>query len=147
MPSLSGKSYHIAVHGVIPDDATEGVLISYGGREGGFVLYVHGSRLLYMNNLRNAQSRVMISDVTLPRGEVTLAFDFALVSIHKSDNPCEGNVDVGTGRLFINDQQVAEAEFLQALEFGYSSRSLGIGRAFGSPVSDAIPIPFEFAGK
>ena len=146
MPPLSGKSYRITVHAAVPQGDTQGVLLSYGGREGGFVLYVRDHRLVYENNLRNGLHQIITSDVLLPQGADVLAFEFTQESVTKSDTSLAGDSSTGTGSLFINGQLVGQGKLTQALEFGYA-RSLGVGKAFGSPVSDTFHPPFQFTGS
>jgi arylsulfatase A-like enzyme len=145
MPPLSGKSYRITARAVVPETEAQGVLLSYGGRESGFALYIQGNRLVYENNLRNGLHQVITSDLPVPRGADILAFEFTQESISKGNNVWVGDTSIGTGRLFINGHVVGQGKFTQALDFGYS-RSLGIGEEFGSPVSEAFRPPFRFTG-
>ena len=146
MPPLSGKSYRVTVTAAVDEADAQGVLLSYGGRESGFVLYVRDHRLVYENNLRNGLHQIITSDIPLPQGADVLAFEFTQESVAKSDNALAGDTSLGTGRLFINGQAAGQGKLTQALDFGYS-RSLGVGEAFGSPVSDAFRPPFGFTGS
>jgi hypothetical protein len=47
--------------------------------------------------------------------------------------------------LYINEQEVGRAQLFQALGTRYAE-SMGIGRAFGSPVSEYFRPPFAFTG-
>lgn len=145
MPPLAGKSYRITVRAGVPETDARGVLVSYGGRESGFALYVRDQRLIYENNLRNGLHQVITSDASLPRGADVLAFEFTQENVTKGGNALAGDTSTGTGRLFINGQVAGQGTLTQALDFGYA-RSLGIGQAFGPPVSDAFQPPFKFTG-
>jgi len=147
MPPLAGKSYRITAYTVIPDSSVQGVLLSYGGRESGFALYVREGRLVYENNFRNGPHQMITSDIPLPHGAATVAFEFLQESVTRNSNVWAGDTSTGTGRLFIDGQVVGQGKLTQALDFGYSSRSLGVGEAFGSPVSAFFQPPFAFTGQ
>ena len=149
-PPLAGKSYRITVHAVIPDTGAEGILLSYGGRESGFAFYLRGDRLVYESNPLNGAREVLASSIPVPRGNVVLTYEYANESVHEGRNTLEnlvGGVSSGTGRLFINEQVVGEAKLPGAMIVSRAGPgSLGIGQAFGSPVSDTFSLPFKFTG-
>lgn len=134
-----GGSHRISAEVVIPKSGASGVIISEGGRTGGFVLYVMNNRLIYENN--TAVSREVITSTgTLPAGSVELAYEF------QKDQENRG----GTGRLLVNGQPVGEAKFRQSAwgaTSGYNiPGTFGVGNAYGSPVSPAFETPFKFSG-
>jgi len=148
LPLLLGRPFRVTVEAVIPDTGAEGVLLSYGGRVGGFSLYLRNRRLVYEHNASNRIHHVVTSDVDVPSGQVTMALAFTLGAVRADERGHRSNdAAVRGGRLYINDQLVGEAHFPDAAPVDVCYESLGIGRAFGSPVSHTFRPPFAFTGK
>jgi len=143
MPPLAGKSYRITAHAVLPDAGTEGVIVSYGARGSGFAFYVKGDRLIYESNREGAHETIS-SDSALPQGKVVLAFDFKQHSTSK-EMGWSRESSTGTVRLLINGQVVGQRSLTTTLGARYAE-SMGVGQAFGSPVSEAFHPPFKFTG-
>jgi arylsulfatase len=134
LPIFSSRSrYQIRADLVVPTSGAQGVLLSYGSRLGGFVLYVKHGIPVYYNN--NSLSHVIIaSSAKLPSGTVRLRFDYI-------PNATRSN---GTGTLYVNGSAVGTAVFTSMV--GYYYGTLSIGRSFDSPVSAAYRGPFPFTG-
>jgi len=149
-PPLTGKSYRVTAHAVIPDIGAEGIVLSYGGRESGFALYLKGDRLVYESNPLNGPRAVLASNIPVPRGNVVLTYEYVNESVQEGRNTLErlaGGISSGMGRLLINEQIVGEAKLPGAMIVSRAGPgSLGIGQAFGSPVSDTFSLPFKFTG-
>jgi arylsulfatase A-like enzyme len=144
MPPLSGTSYLITAQAVIPDIGAQGVILSYGGRESGFAFYVKNDRLYYESNPLNGTHEIIASDIEVPHGKVTLAFEFTKEKDIKT-GPWGKMVSAGIGRLFINGKVAGLSKMTDASQSAYFA-SLGVGEAFGSPVSNAFQPPFAFTG-
>ena len=125
-------------------------MLSYGGRESGFSFYVKGDRLVYESNPLNGVRTVLASNIPVPHGNVVLTYEYVNERVQAGRNTLErlvGGVSSGTGRLFINQQAVGEAKLPGAMIVSRAGPgSLGIGQAFGSPVSDTFSLPFKFTG-
>lgn len=149
-PPVIGKSYRIVAHATIPPAGAEGSIISYGGRESGFSLYIKDGKLFYENNRLNFYHERIASKMDVPRGRVDLTYQFTKEGQQDGRYALEmlsGGQTWGTGRLYINGQLVGEARMSGAtLVSRAGPGSLGVGRAFGSPVSDAFQPPFSFTG-
>ena len=147
-PPLAGRSYRIAAHATIPDTGAEGILLSYGGRESGFTFYLKNDRLIYESNPLNGARVILASNIPVPRGNVVLTYEYVNESVQEGRNTLErlvGGISLGKGRLLINEQVVGEAQLPGAMIVSRAGPgSLGIGQAFGSPVSDAFSVPFKF---
>ena len=145
VPALSGESYRITINSMIPEPGAEGAIVSYGGRESGFALYIKDDQLHYENNPMGGATKIISSNIPMPRGSVVIEFDFV------KERSGEGirrlsEVTIGKGRLLINGQLVGEGEVRDTLGAAYSA-SFGIGRAFGSPISEQFSPPFAFTGS
>ncbi len=150
MPRLSGMSFRLTAAVSIPATGAQGVILSYGGRESGFAFYLRDDRLFMENNLLNGVHEVLASNTRIPRGKVSLTYEFSKESDAKLKSywgwPLV-EVSSGTGRLFINGQPAGEAKISGATVYPHlAPGSLGIGQEFGSPVSNAFVPPFKFSG-
>ena len=146
LPMLSGKSYRITADVLIPEDGADGVILSYGDRTSGFVVYLEHSRYFYESILRNGTHQVIASEVSAPFGSVQLAFDFTHEAAGVRKGWLKMTAGLGTGRLLINGTIVGQGPLVDELMFARYG-SMGIGRAFGSPISNAFRVPFEFTGQ
>lgn len=144
MPALAGTSYRITAQALIPASGAQGVILSYGGRESGFALYLKDDRLSYESNPLNGAHVLITSGGPVRPGPATLVFEYTAERDVKI-GPWGRKITAGTGRLFIDGEMVGEAKLTDASQSAYFV-SLGIGRAFGSPVSDHFRPPFAFSG-
>jgi arylsulfatase len=122
----------------LPDQDAEGIVVSDGGRYGGYALYLKGGRLIYENNFLDRAHETIVSTVAIPKGPAELSYEF-------TRDEGKGFVG-GTGRLFINGQLAGEAR----LEHVAPPSLLGtfdIGEAHVSPVSTAFALPYRFNGS
>ena len=148
IPSTSApdfrRSHIITAEAVIPETGGEGLILSNGGRLGGFVLYVKDGHLVYERNDRGKERYVLVSTDSVPAGRVTLAYSFtrpgetASIDTHVSEPR-------GIGRLSINGRSAGE------ISLGDSGPSwwgvLTTGEVSGTPVSPAFTSPFRFQGR
>jgi hypothetical protein len=136
-------NHRITARLMVPDAGAEGVLVSYGWRYGGFVLYVKNNRVVYEHNFANGARDVITSDTPLPRGKVDVTFEF----VREDPRPFDDGIvqhSGGAGRLFVNGKLVGE-HHIQGVG-GLSSGTFNIGQARVSPVSNDFQMPFRFTG-
>ncbi|WP_176594321.1 arylsulfatase [Sphingobium sp. EM0848] len=129
------KSHRITADVDIPPAGAEGVLLTNGGRYGGFTLYAKDGRLFYASNFFGKSAAIM--EAPLPTGSLEIAYDY-----DREDPKLFGG---GTGRLLVNGKAVALHRFDRIgapAQFG----SMGIGRSHGGPVVDAYDGAFSFTG-
>ena len=139
LPNFS-HSHGIIARVDIEKTDVEGVIISEGSRHGGFVLYVKNNHLVYENQ-HGTKHDVIRSPEPLLLGRNVLEYRFEQRAGEKGASD-KKPIDSGTGRLFVNGRKVAELEQHGIRVWG----SLGIGQAYGSPVTDSISLPFKFDG-
>lgn len=144
-PAFGQFSFRITANVTIPQSGAQGVVVSYGGRFGGFALYVKDDRLVCDFN-GSAGYETLRSTVALPHGELVLAYEFWR---NKPSNVADPsfNSDEGTARLYVNGRPAGEIKLASAGAIvndvnGY----FGIGQAYGTPVSPAFQLPFKFSG-
>ena len=121
----------------VPHSGAEGVLVTCGGRFGGYALLVQDGRLTYIHNYVGDKRTTIVANRPLPQGHVKLTFSFV------STTPGQG-----TGSLFINDQPVGEGHIDGVVPLMYSSNeTFDVGLDTGTPVAESYRVPFKFTGK
>src|SRR6185369_16701958 len=105
-PSILNKSYTITAEVEIPAGGAEGMIVTQGGRFGGYGLFLSKGefgfgrgKVVFLYNLLDLQ-RTAWEGPELAAGKHTIAFDF------KPESPGLGKG--GTGLLFVDGQQVAK---------------------------------------
>lgn len=143
------QAHRITAQLVIPEQGAQGVILTAGSRYEGFALYIKDDRLVYENHAYGARRDFIASQDKLPRGDVVLAYEFRpdVAATPQVDRWGVSAVN-GRGYLFINGQQVGEGTQgpITSRVYAGMGATLGVGRAFGSPVSEAYSLPFEFTG-
>lgn len=136
-PPTKNRSHSIVAEVVIPDAGGEGVLVTQGGRQGGFSLYLHDGLLVYSYNYLDAAHFTLRSEQSVPAGPSRLRLDFERTGEHQ-----------GYARLFVNDQQVAggEIEHTVPTMFGLADM-FEVGRDSGTAVNDDYMPPYPFNGE
>ena len=137
MLNFRNRSYTITADVEIPSAGAEGVLLSLGGRFGGFSFFVQRNRLSYAYNWVGLDRYTMTSTDAVSPGPARLRVEFT------SAGPGSG-----VATLFINDKRVGEGkiERLVPVTFGLSE-GLMVGRDPSTPVTESYQSPFEFTGK
>jgi hypothetical protein len=110
----------------------EGVIVAESSFLGGFSLYVEGGRLHHTYSFLGLKLDTLTSRESLPKGDVKVRYEF---TADKPGTPATG----GTGRLFINEKQVAEGKLEHTLPLRFSGYAgMDIGTDNGLPV---VPKP------
>lgn len=132
------RSHRISAEVNIPGPEARGVILSAGGRAGGFALYVKDGRLTYEKNFCGLTRQKIVSSEPVPIGKTELTYEFV-----KSD----AGSDAGVGRLFFGRRLVGEAMIRDRSLLDYDGGAFSVGQAFGSPVSQEFDPPFKFTGE
>jgi len=160
-PNVKNKSFHIIADVDIPEARTlglgeqqagDGVIVTQGGRFGGWALIVLDGKPMfayaYTNQdgarypkQRKDKTRI-ISSETLAPGRHTIAFDFAY------DGGGIGKGGLGT--LTVDGKKVGEGRIGQTVPIGKYTldESFDVGQDTGTPVIDdyETKMPFKFTG-
>jgi arylsulfatase len=109
---------------------TNGVIISQGGRFGGWSFYVKNGKLTYVYNYLGIDIYTVTSSAKLPSGKSTVKMDFAYDAGKK---PGAG----GTATLYINGKSVGSGK-IGATEFSVFSadETASVGVDLETPVSE-----------
>jgi arylsulfatase A-like enzyme len=139
-PSVLTKSYTITADVEIPQGGGDGMIVTEGGRFGGFGLYVLKAKPVFVYNLLAlARFRWAGQDALTP-GKHTIVFDFTY------DGPGMGKG--GTGSLKVDGNEVANQKIPHT-----APALLNLGETFDVGVDtrssvddDDYQVPFRFAG-
>jgi arylsulfatase len=150
-PDIKNKSFNIAADVEIPQGGADGILVTQGGRFGGWGLLVLDGKPMfayaYSNqdgdkypNQKKSKTRIAGSERLTP-GKHTISFDFT----YDGGGIGKG----GRGTLAVDGNKVAEGRFEKTIPFRFSlDESFDVGQDTGSPVIDEYDakMPFKFSG-
>ena len=150
-PDIKNKSFHIAADVEIPQGGADGILVTQGGRFGGWGLLVLDDKPMFAYafsnqdgdkypNQKKSKTRIAGGEKLTP-GKHIISFDFA----YDGGGIGKG----GRGELRVDDIKVAEGRFEKTIPFRFSlDESFDVGQDTGSPVIDEYDakMPFEFSG-
>ncbi len=123
----------------------EGVLISQGGNDGGYTLFIKDDKLHYVHNYVEAEYFHVESNKTVPEGRRKLRFEFEVTG---KPDIAKGKGTPGIGQLYIDDKLVGETEIpvTTPLVFGLTG-GIVVGGDPGAPVSPDYEAPFRYTGE
>jgi hypothetical protein len=143
-PRMLNRTHSITADVEIPEGGAEGALVSYGGTDGGYSLYVQDGKLQYVQNYVAREYLRVESTETVPAGRHALRFEFEVTGPPDIAN---GKGTPGRGQLYIDGQLVGQAEFPHTtpLSLGLTG-GITVGADPGAPVAPFYNTPFEFTG-
>jgi arylsulfatase len=138
------RPYAISADVEIPKEGAKGVLMSVGGVDGGFSLYVKDDRLRYAYNFLGRSRYDIVSDSPVPEGKHELRYEFEPTG---KAEIFQGKGSPGRGKLFIDGEMVGSAELpvTAPISFGLAG-AVATGSDPGSPVVADYDTPFAFTG-
>ena len=150
-PSILNASYNFKAEVEIPQGGAEGMLITQGGRFGGYGFYVLKSKPVFLWNLVDLK-RVRWEGPELAPGNHVLEFDFKYEGLGAGTmafNNYSGIGQGGTGVLKIDGTEVATQKMEHTIPFILQfDESLDVGSDTLTGVNDAdYQPPFKFTGK
>jgi arylsulfatase len=150
-PSLLNTSYTITADINVPQGGAEGLLVSEGGRFGGYGMYLVKSKPVFIWNLLLLK-RIRWEGPTLSPGKHTIVFDFKYDGLGESTlayNVMSGVGRGGTGTLSVDGRVVATQSMEQTIPLVMPlDQSFNIGRSTETPLDDRdYQAPFPFTGK
>src|SRR5438128_4764670 len=147
-PDILDKDYTITAEITVPQGGAEGMIVTLGGRFGGYGLYLLKGKPVFSYNLLNLKryrweggvgNRDVFGDALKP-GKHTIEFDF------KYDGPGPGKG--GTGVLTVDGKQVAKKSMPHTIPFLMAiDETFDIGSDTRTTVDDSYKLPFRFTGK
>ena len=148
-PDILDKSYTITAEVTIPEGGTEGMIVTQGGRFGGYGLFMskgvlgfERGRVVFLYNLLDLK-RTIWEGPELSPGKHTIVFDF------KSDGPGLGKG--GTGVLYVDGQEMARNSMEHTIPITFpEDETFDIGQDTRTGVAMLeyrYDVPFKFTGK
>lgn len=140
-PSILNRSYTITADIKVPADGGDGMLVTEGGRFGGFGFYLLKGKPIFSYNLLGLGIVRIAAPSALSAGKHSVSLDFTY------DGP--GLAKGGTGVLKVGDVEVARQKFEHTVPISFeSSETFDVGGDTGTGVNDAdYQPPFAFTGK
>jgi arylsulfatase len=148
-PSILNKSYTVTAEVEIPKGGAEGMIVTQGGRFGGYGLFlskgvvgIRSGKPVFLYNLLNLK-RTVWSGPELSAGKHTIVFDF------KSDGP--GLAKGGTGVLSVDGKEVDRKSMKQTTPVTFpedETFDVGLDTRSGVAMLEyRYDPPFKFTGK
>jgi arylsulfatase len=139
-PNILAKSYTITADVEVPAGGGDGVIVTDGGRFGGYGLYLLKGKPVFTYNFLAVEKFRWEGQESLTPGKHTLEFDF------KYDGP--GMAKGGTGVLRVDGKDVATKSIAHTTPVLLTiDETFDIGSDTRTPVEDAdYQVPFPFTG-
>ena len=140
-PNILAKSYTITAEVEVSSGGGEGMIVTDGGRFGGYGLYLLKGKPVFTYNLLALERFRWEGQQALAEGKHTLVFDF------KYDGPGAGKG--GTGVLKVDGNEIASHPIPHTIPFLLTfDETFDVGSDTRTPVDDKdYQVPFPFSGK
>ncbi|MEH2366963.1 arylsulfatase [Nostoc sp.] len=139
-PNIKNRSFSITADVDAAKDRTEGVLVTQGGRFAGWSFFLQEGKPTFAYNLLNSDRTIIQSSQPIAIGKSQIKFDFT----YDGGAPGSG----GTGKLSINDRQVAEGRIDKTVGYRFGlDETFDVGQDTGTPAVDTYQTPFAFTGN
>ena len=144
-PRLLNRTHSITAVVNIPDTGGEGALVSFGGTDGGYALYIQDGKLHYVQNYVARDYLHVASTEPVPAGDHELRFEFEVTG---PPDVAQGKGTPGRAQLYIDGKLVGQADFPHTtpLSLGLTG-GISVGADPGAPVAPFYASPFEFNGS
>jgi arylsulfatase len=140
-PNILARSYTITADVEVPSGGGDGMIVTDGGRFGGYGLYLLKGKPVFTYNLLGLERFRWEGREPLTAGKHTLRFDF------KYEGP--GMAKGGTGALAVDDKEVLSKSIPHTIPVLLTiDETFDVGSDTRTPVDDAdYQVPFRFTGK
>ncbi len=151
-PDLLNSSYVITAEVEIPAGGAEGMIVTRGGRFGGYGLYLLKSKPVFTWNLLDLERVRWEADQALTPGKHRIAYEFTYEGLGFATlafNNVSGLGRSGVGTLTVDGKVVATKTMARSVPLTLPwDETFDIGSDTGTPVDDNdYQIPFSFTGK
>ena len=151
-PGVLNTSYHFKAEVDVPEGGGDGMLITQGGRFGGYGFYLLKGKPVFTWNLLDLKRVKWVGDKVLSPGKHVLEFDFkydGLGAATLAFNNLSGIGRSGTGQLIVDGKVVATQKMERTIPLILQwDESLDIGSDTLTGVDDGdYQPPFAFNGK
>lgn len=151
-PDLLNTSYVITADIDLPNNAAEGVIVTDGGRFGGYGLYLLKGKPVFVWNLLDLERIKWEGKDALASGKHRLEFEFTYDGLGFETllfNNLSGIGRSGTGTFKVDGQVVATRKLEHTIPLTLPwDETFDIGLDTGTPIDDHdYQVPFKFTGK
>ncbi len=151
-PDLLNTSYTITADINVPEGGAEGMVVTDGGRFGGYGLYLLKGKPVFLWNLLDLKRVRWEGAEALTPGKHTLQFDFKYDGLGFATlafNSISGIGRGGTGAFKVDGKEVATQNLEHTVPLTLPwDETFDIGMDTGTPVDDDdYQVPFKFNGK
>ena len=151
-PSVLNASYNFKAEVEVPQGGVEGMIVTQGGRFGGYGFYVVKGKPVFLWNLVDLKRIRWEGPEALSPGKHTLEFDFKYDGLGIATlafNNMSGIGRSGTGVLKVDGREVARQTMEHTIPLILQwDENFDVGADTGTPVDDGdYQVPFRFTGK
>jgi len=140
-PPVLNKSWSVTADVQIPDNGAEGMIVTHGGIEGGYGLYVRDGKLSFVYNYLARNLYTFTDQTALPKGKVQIKVNFDYKG-------AAGEIGKGASvTVMVNGTKVASGDIPQTVPAQFTlGEGLDVGMDVGSPIDFTYKMPFKFTG-
>ena len=147
-PSVLNRSFKITADIEVPDGGGDGMIVTEGGRFGGYGLYLLRGKPVFVYNLLDLERARWQGGVgardwlgrSLSRGRHTIEFEFT----YDGPGPAKG----GTGVLRVDGRDLATRRIEHTIAFLMPpDETFDVGIDTRTPVDRSYSVPFRFTGR
>jgi arylsulfatase len=137
---MINKSWTITADVDLSDDKANGMIVTHGGLEGGYGLYLRNGVPTFVYNFLGTERMTFAAKEALPKGKTKLAVDF------KYDG---GGVGKGGAITMTADgKELTKGRLEKTIPAQFSlGEGLDVGMDVGSAVDFTYELPFKFTGE
>ena len=151
-PSILNASYTFTAELTVPEGGGDGMIITQGGRFGGYGFYINKGIPTFDWNMVGLKQITWTAPEALSAGKHTLVFDFKYDGLGIGTlafNNLSGIGQSGTGTLSVDGTVVATQKMEHVIPLILAwDENMDIGSDTGTPVNDkAYQVPFAFTGS
>lgn len=141
-PRILNKSWTLTADIEVPEGGAEGMIVTQGGLVGGYGLYLHEGKPVFVYNYLALDRPTIAAADPLPPGKVRIEVDFDY-------HGAAGEMGKGaTVTLKANDAEVAKGELDKTIPIQISlGEGLDVGMDVGSAVDFTYKLPYAFTGS
>jgi arylsulfatase A-like enzyme len=140
-PRILNRSWTLSADINIPDKGAEGMIVTDGGLEGGYGLYLQDGKFIFVYNYLDVERYTIKSETKLPKGKVEIKIDL----VYKG---ATGEMGKGTTvTMMVNGTKVGGGEIPKTIPNQISiGEGMDVGMDVGSPIDFSYKLPFRFTG-
>ncbi len=151
-PNLLNTSYTITAEIDVPAGGAEGMIVTEGGRFGGYGMYLLKGKPVFLWNLLDLKRVRWESNEALAPGKHTVEYDFKYDGLGFATlafNDLSGIGRAGSGTLKVDGKAIATKTLERTVPMVLPwDETFDIGADTGTPVDDQdYQVPFKFTGK